>query len=172
MHRARHSPTFPGRGQQGSHRTGWTGSAGSPGRPAVCLSVCPWAAVPERAGGARPRPAERGRPGGGAARARWVREGGGGLGVGVGTRRGVAPGSRAPGLSPGQSRVSVQRRPSGWGTCPARLACSRLRLLGRAAPVSGRGRAALAYKGGKMRRAAAQRGGPRAAGIAAAPGTT
>lgn len=105
-------------------------------RPSVRLSVRPSArpraAVPERAGGARPRRAERGRPGGGAARARWVREGGGGLGVGA--RRGVAQGSRALGHRRGQSRVSVQRRPSGWGTCPARLVRSRLRLLGRGPP--------------------------------------
>lgn len=87
--------------------------------------VGPPAAVPERAGGARTRRAERGRPGGGAA--------------GPGGRRrprspsgsGVTPGSRAPGLERGEPRLPVRRCSSGLGTCPARLSRSLPRLLQR-----------------------------------------
>lgn len=150
------------------------GGLGRPGAQRGRPSVCP------SARGLRSRSAreERGRGGRSAGGREGAPPGRGGSGRaaeaseseserGAGSRLG--PGRQASGEGSRGSPCSAAPRA---GELVPRLACSRLRLLGRAAPVSGRGRAALAYKGGKMQRAAAQHGGPRAAGIAAAPGTT
>lgn len=142
------------------------------GRPSVHPSVSPRAGVVERAGGARRRRPERGRPGGGAAGPGGREKGGGGLGVGeaAGSRRG-----------PARQAWGERSHGSRGGTAPRAGNLSRVRLPSPAAPrpaatpppFAGRcRRAALPYKGGRMRRAAARRGALQAAGMAAAPGTT